>query len=216
MKRIIKINIILTLLLTISSITYARDKWSTGLRTGIALRHVNMSIHTDFKPYNQKWQNQIFLARTVGKRFELEISLSYSQKTSKGNYRNFITGDITYFDDKETAINPGFTVRYYAIQYKNLSFFTQLGIEYIDPIIRQTSIYYLPNRAPQVYTFKYETWLGPSALFAGMGSNYTLSKKLYVSGQINLKFKSGFTELRGQDEAADLAANTLVGIGYRF
>lgn len=216
MKIAFKLIIITILFFSITTNASARKKWSTGIRTGIGLRHVNLTTEYDLKPINKKWQNQVFLTRTIGKKYELEIGLSYSQKTYKSEYQDRTTGNITYYSQKEICINPAVVIRYYAVLYKKFSFYNQLGIEFMEPIVKSTSVTYYPNRPPKVSSDKYQSWPGPSTIFIGIGSNYTLSKKLYLTGQANLIYKSGYSTINGPDQVSDLSAISSIGIGYRF
>lgn len=215
MNQLLKVFIISIFVSSAITKAEARYKWSAGLRTGITLRHLNMTTEYDFKAYNRKWQNQAFITRTIGKRFELELNLNYSQKTSSGEQSDY-AGYPLYYNDKEVALNLGFITRYYLLQYKKFSFYGQLGLECMEPSTRHTTTRYQPNRQPEVSSYKTKSTPYPSALLTGIGANYTLSNQLYISGQLNLKYKSGIAGIRGEDRETNWAANALIGVGYRF
>lgn len=127
MKRII-LAMALWSLVYLSKEAQAQQKWSVGYRTGLSQIDWNLDEH-DFDSQNIRWNNQLFLTRSFGKRFEMELTLNHHTINTFDSLLYFdATATSTTQQQKVNVITAGLSGKYYLIQKKGLGVYAQLGI----------------------------------------------------------------------------------------
>lgn len=222
MKRIVLVMALWSLV-CLSKEAQAQHNWSAGYRTGLSQTDWNLDEH-DFDGQNIRWNNQLFLTRSLGKRFEMELTL---------NHHTINTFDsLIYFDGNTTSttqqqkvnvITAGLSGKYYLIQKKGLGIYAQLGITALKSFGEYNSVVYTTGQPTKYYSGKENSPVSMlNTIFTGIGINYSLTRSIYLNANVQLSYKAdginngAIRWYSGNNNYNDWATGIYIGAAYRF
>ena len=199
-----------------SKSSYAQ-KWSAGYRTGIGMRNLNLTYEYDFKSYNLDWNNQVFLNKRMGKRFELEVSLNYNRRVYSDTFSYDRNGSFVTVASKTIInnLNPALTGRYFILQRQRLTLFAQLGISFLDPKVNYSSVESTPGSPDKYNSYNWNSFALFRWLIPGLGANYNINRQLYLNASLNIPYQGDVSQ-PGEQHHNEWGANLYAGVGFRF
>jgi hypothetical protein len=210
------------LLLFSSQFSSAQKSWSVGLRTGLELRNFTLNWNKDFVSGNLISNHEIFLAKKLGKHFELESSLRIGTLCSAGYYWAFDDYQTFDYDQTSTNLSLFLNVRYNFKIGEYFEIYPQLGTSFVKPFTNTSRTIYEPGKPAQYTSSKGNYAIVPfSTISPAIGVTYSPFNRLYanLTASVNYKLDGGYSVgwYTGMDPFPnDWSANILVGIGYRF
>jgi hypothetical protein len=219
MKKLISFLLTAVAVFTNTS-THAQKKWTVGYRTG--LEFTNLSTHLDATTAseNLRWTNQFYLARTIGKRFEIDANLRYSRKTYCDTFIVYdAPGPLEVDANHSTQITLQLNGRYKLLQKQHYALYAQLGTSVMCPIVTVETEYL--NEPPGYEEPKYShthssmDWI--NMISAGATIKYDLTPQFVLTGTVLIDYKTiGLAQRLNPEVDKIFGAQIQVGFGYRF
>ena len=209
MKNIIILFLLLSTNVAIAQRDSVNHSWSIGIRSGIALRHINLTTEYDFKSPNRQWENQIFIVRKIGKQFDLDISLEYTQKRSLETSQ--FSSTLHY--DKAKTLSSTLLLRCHYLTFDRISLFVHGGFSLGGLSTNDENLIFTPKSSSDGGYYSYKTRTG--YLLLGTGTRYQLSKRFDAYLHAELKYKDEATILF-HEYPTHWSIRALASVAYRF
>jgi len=225
MKKLLFICAVAATLLP-STDAQSQTKWSAGYRSGIQVIEYNLN-HNDFNSKNVAWVNEAFVARRLGRIFEVEAGLRLAAKSSKGTSGYLSSDYVTQYEQTITHLTGSLVARAYFLRRGNFECYAQIGTSVLK------SYYSIDGTRTPVLTGNPETQFSDksndklelfSAISPGVGFNYNLNRQFFVSLNLTASYKTDASDLNSSIYWAtyaygmnnDWSSQALLGIGVRF
>lgn len=211
----------LLLLLPLTSISYAQQ-WSAGFRTGIEQQEIRLSDKPLGKN-NTLLQQQLYLSRKIGKRFEAEVALQYGHKNTTDSIRGLYDApELIVLNRSIHSFSLAYTFRAFLYQSARWQAYAQAGF---------SSYYFWENFKgvayqsvnPQGVIAQPSYFSGTDKLFSplskislGAGANYQLYKSIYLNTQANIHYLVDRARYLTNQGNKSLSLSGYLGLGFRF
>jgi hypothetical protein len=216
-----KKTISLMAMLLLSAAATNAQKWSAGYRTGIS--QDNFQFNDQFaQGHNLIWNNQVFVNRQLTNRLELELTIGYSQLKHGKSFTDIPESQVTIIQTWETKfLTAAVNIKYYFWQKKNWEAFGSAGLGSTKRWTHYKQDYTGTPILPQNIPGRGEgnddsQWPHAPFLSIGTGLNYNLNTHLYLSGLLQLTYKSDGTVFASTVNTNNLSPALFIGAGYRF
>jgi hypothetical protein len=213
---IIKITLAIIFLLCSFSFAQAQSKWSAGYRTGLELVNFQMTTE-DFTSENYIWHNQLFLARQLGNKFAMEATLSHTSKNYFGTSTSSLPEVDSFVNDvTQTKLALSIAGKYPILAKLKWSLYGQLGFTFVRTSNQYSNSSYKQGVANghKNETENFITLFDRT--FGGLGLDYNLSKRLYLTSTLNVYYKIDGITYPGNAYYNNWTANFLVGAGLKI
>jgi hypothetical protein len=171
----------------------------------------------DFETENHIWHNHLFLARRLGNKFVLEVALFHTNK----NYFGTGTPDLPEVDSfvndiKQTKLGLNIAGKYPFFTKPKWTLYGQLGFTFTRFSDKYSNSSYKQGVTQGHYneTENYITLFDRA--FGGLGLDYSLGKRLYLTSNLNVYYKIDGVTYPGNAYYNNWAANVLIGAGLRI
>jgi hypothetical protein len=212
----IRSAIIVAIFVSITALSHAQPKWSAGYRTGLEL--VNFQITTqDFARENTIWHNQLFLTRRLGNKFALEAALfNTNKKYFNTGHSNLTDVDSIVNSVKQTKLGLNVAAKYHFFIRPKWSLYGQLGFTFVRTSDQYSNTAYKQREVQRSYNETENNVILFDRTFGGLGLDFNLSKRLFLTSTLNVYYKIDGITYPGNAYYNKWAANFLVGAGLKI
>jgi hypothetical protein len=209
MKLLNKATLTLLTALSLSTLSDAQSKWSSGYQAGLGTLNLNSS--------KIALTNQGFINRKISRRIEIEAALGFTSWNEGRAYRD-LAGWPTGYSVSRYTCNLTISAKYYWLQKKTWALYIPLAVS--NAYIHMQSKFAGDYNPFEWMVYNEGHIYLAYCLSSGLGGNINLSKHFYLNTQFSVGLKTrkafGSFETRNATDGNTIAYGGQAGIGYRF